>query len=476
VEVVLSLLICYTMGAAESVEHKISLKVMVDKKRHKVVYAEAGKDFVDVLLSFLTLPLGTIARHVAKESNIEAVKFGSISSLYQSLKDLNPKYLWNPTCKEMLLYPRNSMEAYCRQLRLNIDDMEPVKYFVCENLECNSSVKENKNRLSLFRDQKCGCGKVLNTKVSPKECLSLENGFAKVIDILKLSLVTKTPLTDFVFKKNPFPLEKRKQFEFRIREVKSDKARQMSVKVVRRKSTGEILFVEAGEDFIDFVFSFLTFPLGGVSHMLEGFSSLNCIDSLYKSVYKLSPDIYLMSQAVKEKLSNPLIAAQFELSNQILPICAVSLPVYYYHSFLSNSPYREVYTTTTTTTTTTTSTATITSTRKRYGYSSDSFVPLNLVDPKFSSSKSSSSGEYVKGPSIYMVTDDLVVSPISSFNAISHLNSLNVPLLDVEEKVVRVGPKEGLCILKASLTSTSALTNGLNQFIRTTIEKEKLIK
>ncbi|CAJ2658840.1 unnamed protein product [Trifolium pratense] len=512
------------MGAAESVEHvehvdKISLKVMVDKKRHKVVYAEAGKDFVDVLLSFLTLPLGTIARHVAKESNIEAVKFGSISSLYQSLKDLNPKYLWNPTCKEMLLYPRNSMEAYCRQLRLNIDDTEPVKYFVCENLECNSSVKENKNRLSLFRDQKCGCGKVLNIKVSPKECLSLENGFAKVnasfiisddlyvmpnvfgtvvylhqkhkitnieaiaektveigkkevIDILKLSLVTKTPLTDFVFKKNLFPLEKRKQFEFRIREVKSDKARQMSVKIVRRKSTGEILFVEAGEDFIDFVFSFLTFPLGGVSHMLEGFSSLNCIDSLYKSVYKLSPDIYLMSQAVKEKLSNPPIAAQFELSNQILPICAVSLPVYYYHSFLSNSRYREVFTTTTTTTTT----STTTSTRKCYGYSSDSYVPLNLVDPKFSSSKSSSSGEYVKGPSIYMVTDDLVVSPISSFNAISHLNSLNVPLLDVEEKVVRVGPKEGLCILKASLTSTSALTNGLNQFIRTTIEKEKLIK
>ncbi|MCI01773.1 tyrosine/dopa decarboxylase [Trifolium medium] len=195
-----------------------------------------------------------------------------------------------------------------------------------------------------------------------------------------------------------------------------------------------------------------------------------------------------MSQGVKEKLSNPLIAAQFELSNQILPIRAVSLPVYYYyyyHSFLSNSRYHEVFTTTTTTTTTTTittttltattatSTATITSTRKRDGYSSDSSVPLNLVDPKFSSSKSSSSGEYVKGPSIYMVTDDLVVSPISSFNAISHLNSLNVPLLDVEEKVVRIGPKEGLCILKASLTSTSALTNGLNQFIRTTIKEEK---
>ncbi|GAU30288.1 hypothetical protein TSUD_385090 [Trifolium subterraneum] len=401
----------------------------------------AGKDFVDVLLSFLTLPLGTIARLVAKESNIEAVKFGSISSLYQSVKDLDQKYLWNPTCKEMVLNPRNSMEGYCRKLRLNIDDTEPVEYFFCENFECNSSVEEGKNCLSLFRNKKCGCG--------------------KVVDILKLSLVTKTPLTDFVFKKNPFPLQ-RKQSELRVREVKSDNARQISVKVVRRKSTGEILFVEAGEDFIDFVFSFLTFPFGGVSHMLEGFSSLNCIDSLYKSVSKLSPDIYLMSQGVKEKLSNPLITAQFELSNQILPIRTVPLPVYYYnycHTYLSKSHFHRFVTTN----------AAIT-THKPHGYSS---VPLNLVDPKFSSSKSSSSGEYVIGPSIYMVTDDLVVSPISSFNAISHLNSLNVPLLDVEERVVRIGLNEGLGILKASLTSTSALTNGLNQFIKTTIKEEK---
>ncbi|WJX26794.1 hypothetical protein P8452_15672 [Trifolium repens] len=485
------------MGATQSVD-KISLKVMVDKKRDEVIYAEAGKDFVDVLLSFLTLPLGTIARLVAKESNIEAVKFGSINSLYKSVKDLDQKYLWNQTCKEMLLNPRNSMEGYCRKLRLNIDDTEPLKYFYCENLECNSSVKEGKNRLSLFRNQKCGCGNLL---ISGAGRWSLENGFAKenatfiisddlyvmpnvfgtvvylhqkhkitsieaivektveiskkeVVDILKLSLVTKTPLTDFVFKKSPFPLEyiQREQSEFRIREVKSDKARQMSVKVVRRKSTGEILFVEAREDFIDFVFSFLTFPLGGVSHMLKGFSSLNCIDSLYKSVSKLSPDIYLMSQEVKEKLSKPLIAAQFQLSNQILPIRAVSLPVYYYnfyHSCLSKSRFHEVSRTTT-----------FISTTCKFNN-----VPLNLVDPKFSSSKSSNSGEYMKGPSIYMVTDDLVVSPISSFSAISHLNSLNVPLSDVEER--------GLCILKASLTSTSALTNGLNQFIKASIKEEK---
>lgn len=52
--------------------YTLPLKVLVDKETNKVLFAEAGKDFVDVLLSFLTLPMGTIARLVAKDSKLEA--------------------------------------------------------------------------------------------------------------------------------------------------------------------------------------------------------------------------------------------------------------------------------------------------------------------------------------------------------------------------------------------------------------------
>jgi len=80
---------------------KVSLRVMVDKERNRVLYAEAGKDFVDVLLSFLRLPLGTIiARLISQESNLEAVKLGIISSLYQGVSDLDQQYLWSQACKE----------------------------------------------------------------------------------------------------------------------------------------------------------------------------------------------------------------------------------------------------------------------------------------------------------------------------------------------------------------------------------------
>jgi len=73
--------------ASSATEEQISLKVLVDEKKNRVVYAEAGKDFVDILLSFLflKLALGTIARVVGKELNMNKVIVGSLSSLYDSV-------------------------------------------------------------------------------------------------------------------------------------------------------------------------------------------------------------------------------------------------------------------------------------------------------------------------------------------------------------------------------------------------------
>jgi hypothetical protein len=41
-----------------------------------------------------------------------------------------------------------------------------------------------------------------------------------------------------------------------------------------------------------------------------------------------------------------------------------------------------------------------------------------------------------------MVTDDLVVTPMSSVNVVSYLEKMKVPLNDVEERVIRIGMKE----------------------------------
>ncbi|WJX82017.1 hypothetical protein P8452_64831 [Trifolium repens] len=414
---------------------KVTLRVIVDKERNQVVYAEAGKDFVDVLFSFLRFPLGTIARLVAEESNIEAVRFGSLSSLYQSVSDLDQQHLWSQHCKEMLLMPRNSLEGRYQNLKLNIDDI-PRQVFLCENMLCRSSG-------SIFKNQKCQCGKLLKTEshmtyyngfvkksatfiihddltVMPNDlgtslCLLQKQGISNIADIekktiligkkevadlLKLSLLSKTPLTDFVLKKKPILIcnsnpnfQPKTNIGNGLPSSDSDEGKQMVVKVLRRTSTRKILFATAEEDFANFLFSFLTFPFGTVLQMLEGFSSICCMDNLYRSIKELSPERCFKSPEIKNQLAMPYIFPKFELRSKIFP----------------------------------TETCTI-------NYK-DTNQLLEFIEPK-----SPVSGGYTR-------------------------ERMKIPLNDVEETVVSIGLKEGLSILKASLTSTSVLTNSLNQYI-----------
>lgn len=143
----------------------VCLKVLIDEEKNKVLFAQAGKDFIDMLLSFLTLPLGTIARLLTcKETNLEKVRFGSISSLYESVSNLDEKHFWTSTCKGMLLKPRHSMGDYFQNLKLKIDDgKEKMKYFICENWHC--SRKSSGGLLTTFSNQICSCGKSMNRQI-----------------------------------------------------------------------------------------------------------------------------------------------------------------------------------------------------------------------------------------------------------------------------------------------------------------------
>jgi len=105
--------------AVFQIEEQVSLKLLVNTETNKVLFAEAGKDFVDILCSFLTLPLGTIARLVQKGSNMGPVTIGCLNSLYQSVENIG------------LLPINNSSEDYCSTLKMNIDDTVPTNYFMC---------------------------------------------------------------------------------------------------------------------------------------------------------------------------------------------------------------------------------------------------------------------------------------------------------------------------------------------------------
>ncbi|XP_076919180.1 uncharacterized protein LOC143579889 [Bidens hawaiensis] len=121
------------MAATTTNEAKISIKVFVDKVKRRVVYAEADHTFVDILFGFMTLPMGTIVRTLGKLDDKRFEALGSLNNLYRSLKVIPECYMSTEECKHMLLNPRSASYDLCRNLKVKIDDTEPIKYFMCEN-------------------------------------------------------------------------------------------------------------------------------------------------------------------------------------------------------------------------------------------------------------------------------------------------------------------------------------------------------
>ncbi|XP_054782742.1 uncharacterized protein LOC129290050 [Prosopis cineraria] len=116
------------MASSES-QKQISATLMVDDKKNKVLYAEAGKDFVGVLLSIFTLPLGTVSKLLmSKDSSVEARKFNCITSLRRSVEYQDSKYFNSDSDKEILLKPKNLMGYLNRQTVSDSDDTTAVLY------------------------------------------------------------------------------------------------------------------------------------------------------------------------------------------------------------------------------------------------------------------------------------------------------------------------------------------------------------
>ena len=110
---------------------------MIDRVRKKVVFAEGDSDFVDVLFCFLTLPMGTTARLSAKcsDPSHKPGNIGGYNNLYESVVKLNSMYIKGERCKNLLLNTWSSAEQHCQKLKINIDNTEPIKYFIC-SYEC----------------------------------------------------------------------------------------------------------------------------------------------------------------------------------------------------------------------------------------------------------------------------------------------------------------------------------------------------
>ncbi|KAG8651291.1 hypothetical protein MANES_07G110700v8 [Manihot esculenta] len=100
----------------------LSLKLLVDKKVTRVVFAEGGKSFVDFLFNLLSLPIGTVIKALKNGSMV-----GCIGNLYGSLENLNEAYMQPNENKGSLLNPRIPAPATEAPLLLPDSNPQPIK-------------------------------------------------------------------------------------------------------------------------------------------------------------------------------------------------------------------------------------------------------------------------------------------------------------------------------------------------------------
>ncbi|KAI7997396.1 hypothetical protein LOK49_LG10G02099 [Camellia lanceoleosa] len=488
---------------------EVSVRILIDEEKNKVVCAEAGNDFIDILFSFLTLPIGTIVRLIRNQQ----AELGCINNLYGSIENLSTTSLWTDACKDMLLHLRSPLEPFCRGLKVNVNDTKPPKYFV------GSDVCVQRHRfgfLSNYANARCSrCLELMSIEISVvgsefsadsmekytdgifvkrstayidsdnlqvmvsrpgalvellcnvgiKDVNSLNErvlkvGSKEILNLLEHSLLSESPLTDVFLTNKRFNSKRSKLLEPRDHQFLSQNipgtatGENMALKIMVRKSDGKAMYPEAMEDFVDLLLSFLTIPLANVVGCLDGDSSLGCVDNLFSSIKSLN-DKRLATHRVpwsdSDQCSNHLLldvglASKFKCSSQPFQL-QERIPNFHYHD-------GEL------------STDVLWLTYRRLSVNNRGLSDLTLIDPK-SPKWEICFEEFVKRPGLFLVSDDLVVLPSAGItSSISYLKDLDVSIDDMEEHVIKINKQEALNLLKASLNTTSALTSVLDLHLK----------
>ncbi|KAL9226662.1 hypothetical protein vseg_002449 [Gypsophila vaccaria] len=111
---------------------KLSLKLLVDETSNRVLFAEAGKDFVDFLFHLLSLPVATVVKLINVKHMV-----GCIGELYTSIESLNSDYLLSIQGKDLVLNPKTVVNVPLLSLsdgKTTRDCHEPIKkFYVCSS-------------------------------------------------------------------------------------------------------------------------------------------------------------------------------------------------------------------------------------------------------------------------------------------------------------------------------------------------------
>ncbi|XP_043694602.1 uncharacterized protein LOC122645356 [Telopea speciosissima] len=463
----------------------ISLKVLIDK----LLYYAHGNHSESVRL-------------ISKQP--QPATIGSLTNLYKWVENLEEQFFQTEACKSMLLHPRNPYGKECRKLKLNIDDTEPTKYYICADWNCSRPDEyESDGLYSTFKNVRCNCGEMMDKEIcmakedvgaraerdggvfvcgttkfmvtddlqvepiSPATIVTLLHklglgdmsslqetilsiGSEEILNLLKGSLFSKTPLTDVFLRKQGFTYEGIKfETEDAVQSksstcalMRSMNTQDVTLKLMTSTSMDKVLYAEAGEDMVDFLLSFLTFPLGSILQLLGGNSSMGSMDNLYRSVKHSKA---MRDYELRDMLLNPGLSRGFGCRSNPLGVkeSEQSAPSLWCRSYENGKNKDDPYT----------------------GYLSTEKSNLSISPSGDCSSilRFVCAGHqgFLKAPATFRVMDNLVLKPLVSRWSLSIVKQLKVPLNDLEVREINVRREQGLRLLKAFLFSKSLLTDVL---------------
>ncbi|KAK2655929.1 hypothetical protein Ddye_008981 [Dipteronia dyeriana] len=222
-------------------------------------------------------------------------------------------------------------------------------------------------------------------------------------------------------------------------------ASQVKLKLLIDTNSKNVLFAEAGKDFVDFLFYLLSLPVATVTKLLKKKGNVGCLTDLYKSLENLNKT-YMQPNQNKTSILNPKsplyvngIPLLLSDHQHQVPTSRKVYQCQYNSSHLADVP--NFYCT------------------HCGNCMTKELILLNHPAPA-TGTTTVVEGGFVKGVVTYMVMDNLVVKPMSTISSITLLNEFSVKDVgSLKEKEVVLGVDEGLKLLKASLECKNVLTS-----------------
>ncbi|KAK9087726.1 hypothetical protein Syun_030120 [Stephania yunnanensis] len=196
---------------------KMTIKLVVDKKANKVLFAVAGKDFVDFLIGLLTLPLSSAIRVLTTEKEKMA---GCLGELYESVGNLDDIYIQSSVDMANTLRPKATFSITTPTPPHSI--IYNQKCYTCMSIEISHINYANSELAVVVKSKKEGFVERAGTymvmddlvvkPLSHNHSLKLFNaacmdelavhfGIEEGLELLRVSMQSKTVLSDVFLSK-----------------------------------------------------------------------------------------------------------------------------------------------------------------------------------------------------------------------------------------------------------------------------------